>query len=104
MTYRLYGARGSRHLLTEMVLAHGGLDYEIELIDMKAGDHRKPAFLAINPMGWLPALVAPDGEVLSETPAIHLTLAERHGLDLVPHGHDAKRPRGELHLRLEDQR
>ena len=93
MTYRLYGSPGSRHMMTEMVLAHGGLDYDIELIDMKAGDHRTPEFLAINPMGWVPALVCPDGEVLFETPAIAMTIAERHGLDLVPPVGDPDRAR-----------
>lgn len=93
MSYRLFGAPRSRHLLTEMVLAEAGLDYSLELIDMKAGAHRKPDFLAINPMGWLPALVCPDGEVLYETPAIHLTLAERHGFDTVPSPGDRDRAR-----------
>lgn len=93
MTYRLYGAPGSRHLMTEMVLAYGDLDYKIELIDMSAGEHRDPDFLAINPMGWVPALVCPDGEVLFETPAIAMTIAERHGLDLVPPVGDPDRAR-----------
>ncbi|MEM7058956.1 MAG: glutathione S-transferase family protein [Pseudomonadota bacterium] len=93
MTYRLYGASGSRHMLTEMVLAEGGLDYEVELLDIKAGDHRKPAFLSINPMGWIPALATPKDEIWFETPAIGMMLAERHGIDLFPGPADKDRAR-----------
>ena len=82
--YILYGGGPSRSMMTEMVLAEGGLDYELRKIDMAKGEHRAPEFLAISPFGWIPVLVTPEGETISETPAINLWLCERHGLDLAP--------------------
>jgi glutathione S-transferase len=52
------------------------LDVPVELVmvDMRQGEHRQPSFLAINPIGKVPALV--DGDLcLSESWAIMLYLA-----------------------------
>lgn len=78
--YVLYGGAFTRALITEMVLAEGGLDYELRRIDVVAGEHRTQEYLAINPAGGVPALITPEGELLHETPAINLYLAERHDL------------------------
>ena len=78
--YILYGGRFTRALLVEMVMAEGGIPYELRAVDIVAHEHRESAFLAINPSGWVPALIIPEGETLYETPAINLYLAERHGL------------------------
>jgi glutathione S-transferase len=43
---------------------------ELVNIDLQAGEHRSPEFLAKNPMGRVPALELDDGRVLSETRAI----------------------------------
>jgi glutathione S-transferase len=43
---------------------------ELANIDLQAGEHRSPEFLAKNPMGRVPALELDDGRVLSETRAI----------------------------------
>jgi glutathione S-transferase len=55
------------------------LDVEFDLVTVNAakGEHRQPAFLAMNPAGKLPVLV--DGDfVLTESVAIVLYLAEKH--------------------------
>ena len=39
------------------MLEEVGEPYEIELLDLKEGDQRKPAYLALNPMGKVPTLV-----------------------------------------------
>ena len=84
--YVLYGGHFTRALLVEMVLAEGAIPYELREVDILKEEHRGPAYLAVNPAGWVPALVTPEGETLYETPAINLYLAERHGLtQLVPH-------------------
>jgi glutathione S-transferase len=78
--YVLYGGRFTRALLVEMVLAEGDLAYELCEVDITKDEHRRPEFLAINPAGWVPALITPEGDILYETPAINLFLAERHRL------------------------
>jgi glutathione S-transferase len=82
--YILYGGGPTRSMMTEMVFAEGEIAYELREIDIAKGEHRTSEFLAINPFGWVPALVTPDGETIAETPAINLWLCERHGLDLAP--------------------
>ncbi len=50
--------------------------YELKIINLKAGEHRQPAYLAVNPMGKVPALH--DGDTLiTEQVAILLYLADR---------------------------
>ncbi len=39
------------------VAAHAGVDLETEIIDLRAGEQKKPEFLAINPNGKVPVLV-----------------------------------------------
>ncbi len=83
--YRLYGGKPTRSLMVEMVMAEGDLDYEEHFVDITRGEEKSAEFLAINPAGWVPALVTPEGQILYETPAINLYLAERHELtQLVP--------------------
>ena len=90
--YILYGGRLTRSVGPRMVLEEGGLPYELREIDILADEHRQPAFLAVNPAGYVPALVTPEGQVLHEAAAIMLYLAERHGLEeLVPAPGSAER-------------
>ncbi|HEY5935301.1 MAG TPA: glutathione S-transferase family protein, partial [Kofleriaceae bacterium] len=52
-----------------------GIPYRIELMRMDRKAHKDPAFLAINPMGKVPAL-AHRGITVTETPAIVAYLAD----------------------------
>ena len=53
-----------------------GADVDGVVRDMKAGENRAPAFLAVNPLGKVPALL--DGDALvTEQVAIFLFLADR---------------------------
>lgn len=52
-----------------------GQPYELNLLNLKAGDQNSPAYLAINPMGKVPALEH-DGVVVTEVGAICLFLAD----------------------------
>jgi glutathione S-transferase len=55
-----------------------GIPYEKVRVRMDQGDHKKPAFLAINPNGKVPALV--DGDLkLFESLAIVFHLGDRYG-------------------------
>lgn len=85
MTYVLYGARGSGSCAVECALAEVGAEYELRGIDLRTGEQRGPTYEAVNPQRKVPALVLEDGETLTESVAILLTLEERHrGAGLLP--------------------
>jgi GST-like protein len=78
MGYVLYGDVGSGSAMVEMALAEAGQAAELRAVPLE-GDHQLRAeYRAINPMGRIPALVLPDGTVLTESLAILLTIADRH--------------------------
>lgn len=62
--------------IVHQVAAVSGIDFDLRFISLRAGDHRKPDYLAINPKGEVPALQLPDGTVITELPAIIFWLAE----------------------------
>jgi glutathione S-transferase len=75
---KLYGGARSRASIVQWYLEELDVPYEFVMLDMQAGDHRQPEFLAINPFGKVPAIA--DGEVvLWESGAILLYLAEAYG-------------------------
>ena len=62
------------------VIAHLDIsDIEHRIVNLAKGEHRQPEFLAINPMGKLPALVDDSGLLLWESNAICQFLCEREG-------------------------
>lgn len=64
---------------------------DVKLLNLKAGDHKKPDYLAINPMGKVPALVH-DGAVVTEAAAICAYLADAFpDAGLAPAANDPKR-------------
>ena len=88
---KLYHAIPSRASTAHWMLEEIGEPYEIELLDLKAGDQRKPEYLALNPMGKVPTLV--DGSlVVSEVSAICCYLADAYPkASLAPPIGDARR-------------
>ncbi len=61
-------------LIEELGLREG-TDFTMHLLDMKAGEQRQPAYLAVNPMGKVPALR--HGEALiTEQGAVYIYLAD----------------------------
>lgn len=75
---KLYGGARSRASIIQWYLEELGVPYEFILLDMQAGEHRQPEFLAINPMGKVPVIV--DGEFkLWESGAILFYLAQKYG-------------------------
>ena len=52
-----------------------GVPVDLRVLNMKAGEHRQPEFLAINPMGKVPAIKVGD-EVITEQAAIAIYLAD----------------------------
>ncbi|MGG5818936.1 glutathione S-transferase family protein [Falsiroseomonas sp. HW251] len=62
--------------LAHQVASVSGVPFDLRFISLRAGDHRKPEYLAINPKGEVPALQLPDGTVVTEAPAIIQWFAE----------------------------
>jgi glutathione S-transferase len=73
---QLYWSPRSRSFTALWMMEETGQPYERVLIDISTGAQKKPEFLAINPMGKVPALK--DGEAtLAEAAAICAYVAER---------------------------
>ena len=63
-----------------IALAELGLPYRLRHVRIEQGEHRLPAFLALNPHGRIPVLVDHDtGIAVFESAAILLYLAEKTG-------------------------
>lgn len=94
--YTLYHQDGTRSGAALLVLEEGGLEYDLRHIDITADEHRSEDFLAVNPRGLIPTLVTDSGEIICETAAIMMYLADRHRLaELAPLPDEAGR--GVLH-------
>jgi glutathione S-transferase len=71
----LYHAAPSRSSIVLWMLEELGQPYDIKLIKLSAGDNLKPDYLAINPMGKVPALKHGDA-VITEAAATCTYLAD----------------------------
>ena len=78
MGYVLYGDKGSGAFCVEAALAEAGAEYEFKIVSLAKDEQKSPEFLAVNPSGKIPALKLPSGEIVTETVALLLTIAERH--------------------------
>ncbi|MEO8997869.1 MAG: glutathione S-transferase family protein [Rhodanobacter sp.] len=61
---------GTRALLEEL-----GVDYDLHVLNLKTGEQRQPEYLAINPMGKVPAIHHGDA-LITEQPAVFMYLAD----------------------------
>jgi GST-like protein len=80
----VYSAHTPNGIKVPIALEELGLEYRLITVNLAAGEQRRPAFLAINPNGRIPAIVdhqGPAGQSLSlfESGAILLYLAEKTG-------------------------
>ncbi len=71
----------------ELMLSLLGLPYRTVDLDMAAGAHKAPDYLAISPLGQVPA-IDDDGVALSDSNAILVYLATRYGAALAWQGRD----------------
>lgn len=77
---------GTLNLLEEL-----GAPYEIRLVNLKTGEHLKPEYLRVNPMGKVPAVLH-GGVLVTEQVAISLYLADLFpGAGITPAVGDALR-------------
>lgn len=71
----LFHAPHSRSVGARALLEELGADYELQVLNLKQGDQRKPSYLALNPMGKVPAIR--HGDVLvTEQAAVYMYAAE----------------------------
>lgn len=71
----LYYAPQSRALGALALMEELGADYDLRILDLKSGEQREPAYLAINPLGKVPAIVH-EGVLVTEQPAVYQYAAE----------------------------
>ena len=71
----LYYLAGSRAQRVRWALEELDLQYELKTVDIFKGEGNKPGYLAINPLGQLPAITV-DGEPMFESGAIVQWLAD----------------------------
>ena len=70
-----YHAPNTRSGGTRILLEELGAPHELRPLNMKAGEQRKPEYLAVNPLGKVPAIVH-DGALVTEQGAIFIYLAD----------------------------
>ena len=74
--FLIFGDKGSGAFSAEAALAEAGAPYDFKTISLERNEQRSPEFLAINPSGKMPAVRLPEGQILTESLAILLTLAD----------------------------
>jgi GST-like protein len=82
----LFARKGWGSTIIEAQLEWYGLEYRLEEVgDLFASAEARASLSRVNPLAQIPTLVLPGGEVMTESAAITLYLADRTGrTDLVP--------------------
>ena len=71
----LFHSPNTRSFGALLLLEELGADHDLHVLDMKTGEQREPAYLAVNPMGKVPAVRHGDA-LVTEQPAIFMYLAD----------------------------
>lgn len=93
--YKLHGHPGFGSVLAEAQLAWYGIAYDfIDVGDLYEEPKAREKLAKLNPLMQVPVLILPNGEVMTETAAITLHLADAaRSPELVPAADDPTRPR-----------
>jgi len=84
-THRLLGCKGCGNAIVEAAFALAGVPLETEEVDYSPGSPTRERLLAVNPLGQVPALLLPDGRVLTESLAmLHYLDDLEPGAQLIP--------------------
>lgn len=75
---KLYQSVGPNPRVVLFYLAEKGIVIDREFVDIRAGDNRRPEWLARNPRGSMPVLELDDGSLVSESTVICEFLEERY--------------------------
>jgi glutathione S-transferase len=76
--YKLYWAPGSAAMAPHAMLEEIGAPFELIRVDTKTGEQHSPDYLKLNPHARVPTLVYDGDQVMYESAAICLFLADRH--------------------------
>ncbi len=91
MAHTLWTSTNTSGTLAHMAAAQSGLDIQPRFISLRAGEHKQPNYLAINPKGEVPTLQLDDGTVITEIPAIMTWMADMAPASgLLPAAHPAR--------------
>ncbi|MDR3496141.1 MAG: glutathione S-transferase family protein [Ancalomicrobiaceae bacterium] len=71
----LYYSPQSRATGTRILFDELGIDYDLHILNMKAGEQRQPAYLAVNPLGKVPA-IRHGAALVTEQVAIAIYVAD----------------------------
>lgn len=77
---KLFYTPGACSIAAHICLEESGEAYDSKLINISKGENRTPDYLAIHPLGRVPALLLGDGTTLTENTAILPYLGKRFGL------------------------
>jgi glutathione S-transferase len=75
---KFYMTPGSCSTGIHLLLEELELFYEAHVVNLLAGDHLRPEYLAINPRGSVPSLVCSDGTALTDFVSIARWLAQAY--------------------------
>lgn len=75
---KFYMTPGSCSTGLHILLEEVGAVFEVYIVNLPAGDHLKPDYLAINPKGTIPTLVRDDGTAITDFQAIAWWLARQY--------------------------
>ena len=91
-TLKLYTSPRACSTACHIALEESGLDYEVEIIKIREGQHKTADYLAINPWGKIPTLLIGD-EVLTEAHAILSYIGEKSPNSFLPDNNTMGRTR-----------
>src|SRR3974390_2207554 len=77
-TMKFYMTPGSCSTGIHIILKELEEIFEVYIVNLPAGDHFKPDYVAINPKSTIPTLVRSDGTALTEVQAMAYCLARTH--------------------------
>jgi len=75
--YTLYYSPGAASMVVHLALIETGAEHALKLVDLEAGEQRSPAYLKLNPNGFVPTLLI-DGKPHYEAAACLMTIADGH--------------------------
>jgi glutathione S-transferase len=91
-SYILFGGYVSRATAVQMVLEELEIKYDYRQVITRDGEHKLPEYLKINPAGYVPTLVTPEGHKMHEAAGICLWLVDvNKNEDLAPLPQDKDR-------------